>query len=164
MLTLGVTTCLAASILFFPALLAWLTRNRPAEEEAAIPGRASESLAPDVSSTEEDEPPAQPVSGQEISVDVLDDAERASETLVLRNLPAEPPPLTTIPLLAPPEAPAVTVPLPPAPVTDEEIAALLESALYTRPLVAPIADETNELDSDAAVPRRRNLPRRSEAA
>src|SRR5206468_7948254 len=33
-LTLGVTTCLAASIIFFPALLAWLTRNRPVEQQA----------------------------------------------------------------------------------------------------------------------------------
>jgi uncharacterized protein len=30
-LTLGVTTCLFSSILFFPALLRWMTRNRPEE-------------------------------------------------------------------------------------------------------------------------------------
>ena len=30
-LTLGVTTCLAASLLLFPAFLFWLTRNRPEE-------------------------------------------------------------------------------------------------------------------------------------
>src|SRR5439155_18889223 len=34
-LTIGVTTCLAASIIFFPAMLAWLTRHRPAEETPA---------------------------------------------------------------------------------------------------------------------------------
>jgi hypothetical protein len=30
-LTLGITTCLFSSIVFFPALLSWLTRNRPEE-------------------------------------------------------------------------------------------------------------------------------------
>src|SRR6185436_10782940 len=58
-LTLGVTTCLASSILFFPALLAWLTRNRPAEEEAfEIPARStSVSLVPKERAAEASEAP-----------------------------------------------------------------------------------------------------------
>jgi predicted RND superfamily exporter protein len=33
-LTLGVMTCLASSILFFPALLAWISRHRPEDDSA----------------------------------------------------------------------------------------------------------------------------------
>ena len=43
-LTLGVTTCLAASLLLFPALLRWLTRNRP-EETTESADEAIDTLA-----------------------------------------------------------------------------------------------------------------------
>jgi len=52
-------------------------------------------------------------------------------------------------------------------VTEEEIAALLESAFSTlAPAVLPIAEDPppENDDSATAIPRRRNLPRRSEAA
>jgi len=66
--------------------------------------------------------------------------------------------------VAPPLPPSVTpslassVPETPVPVTDEEIAALLDTALYPRTL--PLA-ELPEAEPDAAPIRRRNLPRRS---
>jgi hypothetical protein len=139
-LTLGVTTCLAASIVFFPALLAWLTRNRPAEEVAA-PATSGTSV-PNVS--------------EETRL-------QASETLA----PQEPTTTPPQPVLTVVEPPPVSAPLPPAPVTAEEIAALLESAFSTlAPAVSPLVDEpvTGEGDTTSAIPRRRNLPRRNEAA
>ena len=137
-LTLGVTTCLAASIVFFPALLAWLTRNRPAEEAAADARSTSVSLVPE------------------------ETYRRASETVAQ----PEPPSIASLPVLTIAE-PLVSAPLPPAPVTDEEIAALLESAFSTlAPTVSPLVDEpvTDGDDTTSAIPRRRNLPRRNEAA
>jgi hopanoid biosynthesis associated RND transporter like protein HpnN len=137
-LTLGVTTCLAASIVFFPALLAWLTRNRPAEEAAADSRSTSVSLVPEETGTP------------------------ASETVT----PHEPTIAPPAPELTVVEPPPVSAPLPPAPVTDEEIAALLESAFSTlAPAVSPLVDEPVAGEGDTAtVPRRRNLPRRNEAA
>ena len=51
-LTLGVTTCLFSSIVFFPALLAWLTRNRVADLDPEAPppivaDPADAAIAPD---------------------------------------------------------------------------------------------------------------------
>src|SRR5206468_1308881 len=50
-LTIGVTTCLAASIIFFPAMLAWLTRNRPVEEESSLPVVATDIAATQLDAT-----------------------------------------------------------------------------------------------------------------
>jgi len=60
----------------------------------------------------------------------------------------------------------VSAPILPAPVTEEEIAALLESAFSTwhSPTLPETAEPEPADDSSSAVPRRRNLPRRSEAA
>jgi len=145
-LTLGVTTCLAASIVFFPALLSWLTRNRPAEEEAfEIPARStSVSLVP------------------------KERAAAASEAPVVGQSP--PVPIAPPALVESPPAAAELAPLPPATVTEEEIAALLESAFTTmiRADLEPAAEapqaDFDEDDPAVSVPRRRNLPRRSEAA
>src|SRR5262245_27996512 len=98
-LTLGVTTCLASSIVMFPALLAWLAERR--EEETEGEGeRESE-------------------------------GERAIvEPAVIINTA---PPATALPSPPRPLAPSPPLPLAPPPlpaaVTEEEIAALLESAL-----------------------------------
>jgi hypothetical protein len=58
------------------------------------------------------------------------------------------------------------VPLVPAPVTDEEIAALLDSAFLSCYAAVPVTDQRPaEVEDPAAeIPRRRNLPRRSDAA
>jgi preprotein translocase subunit SecF len=59
-LTLGVTTCLAASIIFFPALLAWLTRNRPADDESTSAVRMSVAIVePEAAQQESDMPSTQ---------------------------------------------------------------------------------------------------------
>ncbi len=147
-ITIGVTTCLAASVLFFPALLAWLTRNRPIEEPAT----------PEVSPAEFATTPAETIEGQ--------------RTLPAQSLPepvmaSNPPAISSISV--PPVAPEpaeITTPLSPAPVTDEEIAALLESAFssWRSADSSRIAEPDAAADTSAETPRRRNLPRRSEAA
>jgi uncharacterized protein len=148
-LTLGVTTCLAASIMFFPALLSWLTRNRPSGEEIVAAAAAPIASVPLV----KDEAAAGP-----------------SESLALREPPStrvEPPPAPPEPPSAPVEPPAEALPLPAVTVTDEEIAALLESAFATmirtdsESAAEPLCHEE---ELAASIPRRRNLPRRSEAA
>ena len=82
--------------------------------------------------------------------------------------PSLPPDLPSEPTVQPQAAsrPAQPQPITPAPVTDEEIAALLESALTPHPLrVAETAYQpTADSGSTFSQPRRRNLPRRSEAA
>jgi hypothetical protein len=147
-LTLGVTTCLAASIVFFPALLAWLTRNRPAEASAdasteltekAVESNEPSDVNPPTTATVQPIPPV---------------------------VPAEPfvPEVASPPPLPPAEAPR---PIEPAPVTDEEIAALLETALFPRRETVAFADDSTPVGSEnasAAAPRRRELPRRSDAA
>lgn len=149
-LTLGVTTCLASSILFFPALLAWLTRNRPLElpesHEAEEPSSNSQHPATTL--------PSAPI--PEITSAPVAPAPLAAEPIAILPTPA-------------PMAPPVEVAraIQPAAVTEEEIAALLETALFARhePVVSksdPLlpAEETPV----SASPRRRELPRRSEAA
>jgi hopanoid biosynthesis associated RND transporter like protein HpnN len=142
-LTLGVTTCLAASIVFFPALLAWLTRNRPATAQStAAPARSA-------------------------NLPAVQDraAERVNPTRVHPEAPPPPPP-PVVASLPPGNEPLAVVSLPPAPVTEEEIAALLESAYATLPSTgSPVAAALDdEVLPENAMPRRRNLPRRSEAA
>jgi hopanoid biosynthesis associated RND transporter like protein HpnN len=145
-ITIGVTTCLAASILFFPALLAWLTRNRPVDVSSTPEISASESAAASAGLIESQttvaaEPPPEPV--------MVSSAPAAASVPPLASEPVE-----------------ITAPLQPAPVTDEEIAALLESAFSTWRSAAPVEIAEPEVPPDApeATPRRRNLPRRSEAA
>lgn len=138
-LTLGVTTCLAASIVFFPALLAWLTRNRPVVEESAPAtlavgidqSRVRETSAPDVSAP--------------------------------LPIPAEPAATPGREATVPGSAGR---PMTPAPVTEEEVAALLESAFTAWHGAAPQTSVEDSVEDDTALatPRRRNLPRRSEAA
>jgi hopanoid biosynthesis associated RND transporter like protein HpnN len=163
-LTLGVTTCLAASIAFFPALLAWLTRNRPSAEEAATVEQIA--TAPAVESRPTEEPIESPAA-----------VEPVVSAPVMPEVPIPPPPDlpqsiqpstvidAPVPILV--ELAIETLPLAPAPVTDEEIAALLESALTTFPGQASSANfAPSKADDEPAstIPRRRNLPRRSEAA
>ena len=76
---------------------------------------------------------------------------------------------TAAPSLGPIVAAPVTPeppPLTPAPVTDEEIAALLESALTPHPLRDTESPDqpTGDANPPSSQPRRRNVPRRSEAA
>jgi hypothetical protein len=143
-LTLGVTTCLASSIVFFPALLAWLTRNRPAEE--AVNSAVYMSVA--VS-----EPVAEEKVNDEASALLLPQVD-AQKLLSSGPAPTSMEPLPT------------NVPLVPAPVTDEEIAALLDSAFLSCYAAVPVTDQRPaEVEDPAAeIPRRRNLPRRSDAA
>jgi len=71
-----------------------------------------------------------------------------------------PVPIAAAPLT--PEPPPIT----PAPVTEEEIAALLESALTPHPLrdIESPDQPAGDASPLSSQPRRRNLPRRSEAA
>ncbi|HEY2415829.1 MAG TPA: MMPL family transporter [Pirellulaceae bacterium] len=146
-LTLGVTTCLAASIVFFPALLAWISRDRPVAEQSAEQDLALAELTTITSAARTKAVPiARPVSEQ-------------SATSV-NNLPDVP---TTTPPAKPLE---VARAIEPANVTDEEIAALLETVFTARSEVA-LLDEELLARSDVpnvSIPRRRELPRRSEAA
>jgi hypothetical protein len=177
-LTLGVTTCLMASIIFFPALLAWLARHRPALAE----GDESCVAAAPASAPIGHEALAQPLECEPAAV-----ADAVSQTAALHHPePRE---------LAPGEtssreltgeassrkliraeaagnerasAPAEPIdqPLHAAPVTDDEIAALLDAAFLAQG-VHPAWEAASDFDgreSPAALPRRRNLPRRSEAA
>jgi len=139
-ITIGVTTCLAASVIFFPAMLAWLTRNRPIEEESKAPAmiEGSEIVTPD-----------EPLENQVSSAPSMVPEPVATSTPPVFHEPVE-----------------TTAPIQPAPVTEEEIAALLESAFSTwrSSTLADIAEEPVGDDAPEATPRRRNLPRRSEAA
>jgi hypothetical protein len=150
-LTLGVTTCLAASIVFFPALLAWLTRNRPTESIAIAT-----------------------VQGTSVPQVQAESASATNEAVTQGTTIAPPLVVAVTPLIDEPVAsPAlgeasVDLPLACAPVTDEEVAALLESAFAPRssPILHAPSDLPAEDDDDqtSTIPRRRNLPRRSEAA
>jgi hypothetical protein len=139
-ITIGVTTCLAASVVFFPALLAWLTRNRPVEEESSLPAVTAVESAAEREQPTGNAPPEPPASAP------------------------QPPMAPTPPLVREPVE--VIAPIMPAPVTEEEIAALLESAFSTWRGAdsSDITEPETADDASAAAPRRRNLPRRSEAA
>jgi hopanoid biosynthesis associated RND transporter like protein HpnN len=162
-LTLGVTTCLASSIVFFPALLRWLSEGGGLESgvgrrELEVGGQTSE------------------VGGRwtkdagEVVVPVVQT--QPSEQPSTTNLSTEYSVLST-PVAQPvDDAPRIAeepIAIPPAPVTEEEIAALLDSAL-TPPMLrlaemlSSDAAESIDEDQSAVLPRRRNLPRRSEAA
>ena len=152
-LTLGVTTCLASSIIFFPALLTWLDSRRSVRS-ISVPACAetADSMAAKKHETAVPAP-----------VDPTPPAEVAEQhPLPVIAAPLQPPEPTVAPII-PIELPQLL----PAPVTDEEIAALLETAFHPR-FAAPSEDETAiDLPADDALiatPRRRNLPRRSEAA
>jgi hopanoid biosynthesis associated RND transporter like protein HpnN len=154
-LTLGVTTCLAASIIFFPALLCWLTRNRPAEEVETVQSSVVREAVAAVEEVEQPIESAPAVAPPEMPAAV------AEPELILppAELPGPEPAAVELPPLPP---------IAPAPVTDEEIAALLESALSVLPSGTPacevaISDEPGE-ELPTSTPRRRELPRRSQAA
>jgi hopanoid biosynthesis associated RND transporter like protein HpnN len=109
-LTIGVTTCLGSSIIFFPAVLKWLS---PRESEESV------------------------------AEDLVHEDQRAVNSEV-----------------ATPEIPDADGP---APATEEEIAALLEVALS--PWMLRIAETGEESTTEDVIrPRRRNLPRRTDAA
>lgn len=147
-LTLGVTTCLAASIIFFPSLLSWLTRNRPSDVA--------------------EEPVSQETS--EVIEAVEHSPATAPAIAVIDSPPVVTPPEVFVPLVTlPPPPPPVEVSLPiePAAVTDEEIAALLETALFPRFETAEFASNLTAVEGESALPaapRRRELPRRNDAA
>src|SRR5262249_36634678 len=85
-LTLGVTTCLAASIFFFPALLAWLTRNRPIKEESHIADcSTSVSRVQDDEVSQPDEQPALRIAAQATQTLVPPANEGVCETSVSRQ-------------------------------------------------------------------------------
>jgi hypothetical protein len=153
-LTLGVTTCLAASIVFFPALLCWLTRNRPAQE-------VETAQLPPVSQ------PIEPVTEFEQPIEPAPEIAQPETLLFAAEIePIVPPAELTALEPAAIELPPLP-PISPAPVTDEEIAALLESALSVLPGPVPASEEPvagEPSEFPASIPRRRDLPRRSEAA
>ena len=122
-------------------MLAWLTRNRPVEEQTLTPAVAT---GEDVVVT-----PDEPIENQMSSAPSM-----VPEPVVTSTPPVFHEPVET------------TAPIQPAPVTEEEIAALLESALSTwrSSTSADIVEEPVGDDAPEATPRRRNLPRRSEAA
>jgi hypothetical protein len=133
-------------VLFFPALLAWLTRNRPVEEP--LP---AVNVACDVAAA-----PIEPLDNQPTTATTL-----PPEPVIAASAPivASAPPIV-------PEPVEIAAPLQPAPVTEEEIAALLESAFSTWHSADPadVAESEASQDTPESAPRRCNLPRRSEAA
>jgi hypothetical protein len=136
-LTLGVTTCLASSILFFPAILSWLSPK--------VQSRLSDHADP------KSLPAANTFAnaGMELAPAPPEAAESAESQIETGPAPH------AIPL----------PPLPPAQVTDDEVAALLENALIPRQLRVSTTVARVATDEDAAVrPRQRDLPRRSDAA
>jgi hopanoid biosynthesis associated RND transporter like protein HpnN len=142
-LTLGVTTCLAASIIFFPAMLAWITRDRPT---------------------------ADMIEAQSMPHDEVNATQPVVEPVISANpptaeLPPEAAPVAVLPP-PPPKKDEVVRSIEPAQVTEEEVAALLESALSAQSEIAEL-DEELLAKSDVpnvTIPRRREVPRRSEAA
>jgi uncharacterized protein len=155
-LTLGVLTCLAASLVFFPSLLAWITQTQPVNETRLPANPAAEALpSPPRLSPElrvHDEAPSTPA-GLPPSGDVepaLDDAGSTSSAEVPQEEP--PPPPNVMPAWPPSDTPPDVA----APATDEEVAALLETAFGTR----AAAEDTLACGEASSVPRRRELPRR----
>jgi predicted exporter len=135
-LTLGVTTCLAASIVFFPALLAEIA----VEQDMAVTDLRTEASISQTITV-----------AKETSSDERAEARAAIVTppAPTREKPAE-----------------VARSIEPAQVTEEEVAALLEAAISARSEVA-VLDEELLARSDVpnvSIPRRRELPRRTEAA
>ena len=121
---------------FFPALLTWLTRHRPLEEQQTdVPAATAELLSP------------------------APDPQPAVATVAAT---AQPPIAPSVTSATSPETTSLT----PLPVTEEEIAALLDSAFLADHLAVSHATvELEPAESSASEPvRRRNLPRRSEAA
>ncbi len=138
-LTLGVTTCLASSIGLFPAMLAWLAERRAAGQE-----RATERKREGVTERRRN-----------------GEMERRSDGVMERRTKGDIEPSPVVPPSLPPSlppAPPEISPLAevPAPVTEEEIAALLESALAPRLLrLADLPDE-EDAEGTAEPPRRRS--------
>jgi hypothetical protein len=142
-LTLGVTTCLAASIIFFPALLAWITRDRPVAE------------ATDAQSGTHEKTQSTPAT--------LEAETNANEPVAKIHPEVTPPTIASQLLLKNSE---VARSIEPAQVTEEEVAVLLETALTAQGGIA-LLDEELLARSDVpnvSIPRRRELPRRIEAA
>jgi hopanoid biosynthesis associated RND transporter like protein HpnN len=142
-LTLGVTTCLAASIIFFPALLAWITRNRPVAEVMDV---------------------------QNVPHGETHASQSQPEPTNIANQPVVKPSPELVPVAVetqvPPKTNEVVRSIEPAHVTDEEVAALLETVLSTRCELAAVDEELLSKSDvpNVSVPRRRELPRRTEAA
>jgi uncharacterized protein len=180
-LTLGVTTCLGSSILFFPALLTWLSEGRSREADVGRRGseirgqrtgaRGQEPGARDRKHKMNDAQAGQLVPSTQYSV-LSTSAEAAATIPSIPHYsltPAAPPLPSDVPsepAVQPPAAsrPAQPQPIVPAPVTEEEIAALLESALTPHPLRGTETPGQPADDPTISSPRRRILPRRSEAA
>jgi hypothetical protein len=144
-LTIGVTTCLAASIIFFPALLAWITRDRPISKEVHMPLVAATTPTPVATSSNN-------IGSSEQRREERPAAESSSEPMI----PAS--------IRKPAEAARI---IEPAHVTEDEIAALLDTVNIPRRNVLDVTDNALLAESDVpnvATPRRRELPRRSEAA
>jgi hopanoid biosynthesis associated RND transporter like protein HpnN len=170
-LTIGVTTCLAASIVFFPALLAWLTRHRAEDAASEVCEAQSTEAAP---AAADNGRPAVELSATPVAKELSDlavtrtiDGELrgdapGNDRTVSDEAPGLSLPGSPGPGLVPAESPAAYFnPF----VTDEEIEAVVESVLSVRPAFAPaIADDEPLEDHLVAIPRRRDLPRRREAA
>jgi hypothetical protein len=145
-LTVGVTTCLAASIIFFPALLAWITRDRPVAELTA----------------EQDIPRALFTSADLTPRSVRAASKPPAEERIVNEAAST---LQPLPTSAKPIEVARAIE--PANVTEEEVAALLDTAFALSVEPAVQVDEELLALSDVpnvAIPRRRELPRRTEAA
>jgi hypothetical protein len=160
-LTLGVTTCLASSLGLFPALLAWLTERRLGSGGRESGGGRRNSEVGGRRSA--DGPKPRPVVAEpEVAPTVPKDIVLSTQYSVpSTNMP----PAVSINSTPVPN-PQSPIPNPhlasPAPVTDEEIAALLDSALAPQPL--RIADLPDDEPPAAPLRRRSQLRRKSEDA
>ena len=143
-LTLGVTTCLASSIGLFPAMLAWLAERRAAASDAGREGEADDvgrELSPAVVMDE-----AHIVPSTEYSVPSTQCGVQATPFEYHEPASAALPSETQAPDL-------------PAAVTDEEVAALLESALAPR-LLRLAGLPNDEIAEQTVEPPRRRSPLR----
>jgi hypothetical protein len=144
-LTIGVTTCLASSIIFFPALLAWITRDWPPANDGHI--RHLPAMPPTMTATSSSVVVKQELNPQELTAFELSSSIGVPAST---RKPAE-----------------IVRAIEPAHVTEDEIAALLDTVSVPRRNVLNGTDDALLAESDVpnvATPRRRELPRRSEAA
>lgn len=127
-LTLGVTTCLASSILIFPAVLASLSKRN--KVGPGKPERAKGDAEIQAAAIEHEQPSARPGTSAVLEVLCTEYSVPGTRGAVVSDPPAS----ETSSLIEPPLAAEQPVVFAPAPVTDEEVAALLDCALLPRRL------------------------------
>lgn len=134
-ITFGVATCLAASIVFLPALLAWLRRHSDSDQTGLLPDRAgAPSEKPQLGEQEPSPSAIEELPGRAIAASGPDQPPLSEPPAPPAAVFAASQPETDL-LLLPATLPSTPGTIAIEPVTEEEVAALLESA-FARPRAA----------------------------